>query len=51
MTRIAGAAACALTLLGVCSPALHAQDYSWPRQITVSQGTIVLYQPDRKSVV
>jgi len=51
MTRIAGAAACALTLLGVRSPALNAQDYSWPRQITVTQGTIILYQPQPESLV
>lgn len=51
MTRIAGAAVCALTLLGVRSPALDAQDYSWPREITVTQGTIILYQPQPEGLV
>ncbi len=51
MMRFAGAAVCALTLLGLRSPALSAQDYSWPRQITVPQGEIILYQPQPESLV
>ena len=51
MMRFAGAVVCALTLLGLRSPALSAQDYSWPRQITVTQGTIILYQPQPEQLV
>ena len=51
MMRFAGAAVCALTLLGLRAPALSAQDYSWPRQITVTQGTIILYQPQPEQLV
>ena len=43
----------ALTLLALGPAALHAQDYSWPREIPFSQnlaGTIVLYQPQAESL-
>jgi hypothetical protein len=42
-----------LTLLACCATALHAQDYSWPREIPVSggaTGTIVLYQPQAEKL-
>ena len=41
------------TLLAVWASALHAQDYSWPREIPVSggaTGTIVLYQPQAEQL-
>ncbi|MGH9259233.1 MAG: carbohydrate-binding family V/XII, partial [Acidimicrobiales bacterium] len=41
-------AAVALTLTPVAT--LLGQDYSWPRQITVSAGTIVLYQPQAEKL-
>ena len=43
----------AFTPLAFCAAALHAQDYSWPRQIPVgggAVGTIVLYQPQAEKL-
>ena len=43
----------ALTPLALCAAvALHAQDYSWPRQIPVAGGTrtIILYQPQAEKL-
>ena len=43
----------AFTPLALCAAALHAQDYSWPRQIPVgggAVGTIVLYQPQAEKL-
>ena len=43
----------AFTPLVLCAAALHAQDYTWPRQIPVSGGavgTIVLYQPQAEKL-
>ena len=43
----------ALTPLAFCATALHAQDYTWPRQIPVgggAVGTIVLYQPQAEKL-
>lgn len=43
----------ALTLLALGPLTLHAQDYSWPREIPFSQnvaGTIVLYQPQAEQL-
>lgn len=39
--------------LVLCATALHAQDYTWPRQIPISGGavgTIVLYQPQAEKL-
>ena len=39
--------------LVLCAAALHAQDYTWPRQIPISGGavgTIVLYQPQAEKL-
>ena len=39
--------------LALCGAVLHAQDYSWPRQIPVgggAVGTIVLYQPQAETL-
>ena len=44
----------AFTPLVLCAAALHAQDYTWPRQIPISGGavgTIVLYQPQAEKLV
>ena len=44
----------AFTPLAFCIGALHAQDYSWPREIPISggaTGTIVLYQPQAEKLV
>jgi hypothetical protein len=51
MTRWAWAAVGGVTLLALGAAALSAQDYSWPRQITVPQGDIILYQPQPESLV
>src|SRR5262245_38676076 len=43
----------ALTPLAFCVASLHAQDYSWPREIPVAggaTGTIVLYQPQAEQL-
>ena len=40
-----------MTPLLLCTSALRAQDYSWPRQIAVSAGTIVLYQPQAEKLI
>src|SRR3954469_20205188 len=43
----------AFTPLALCAAALHAQDYSWPREIPVGGGaigTIVLYQPQAEKL-
>ncbi len=45
MPRFAWGAVGTLTLLVLRSSTLAAQDHSWPREIAISQGTIVLYQP------
>jgi hypothetical protein len=43
-------AARALAPLAVLISPLRAQDYSWPREITVQAGTIVLYQPQAEQL-
>jgi hypothetical protein len=45
MRRLTRAAAGAVALLAFDRSPLAAQDYSWPREIPVASGTIVLYQP------
>lgn len=43
----------AFTPIALCGAALHAQDYTWPRQIPVgggAVGTIVLYQPQAEKL-
>jgi len=45
MIRWPLASAAAVTLALAPTAALSGQDYSWPREIAISQGTVVLYQP------
>src|SRR6266576_1703897 len=51
MFALTRAVAGGMTPLLLCTSALRAQDYSWPRQIAVSAGTIVLYQPQAEKLV
>ncbi len=51
MIRWPVAPATVVTLALVSTAALSGQDYSWPREITISQGTIVLYQPQPETFV
>src|SRR5438034_945813 len=50
MSALTRAVAGGMTPLLLCTSALRAQDYSWPRQIAVSAGTIVLYQPQAEQL-
>ena len=50
MIRWPVAPAAAVTLALGPASALPAQDYSWPREIPASQGTIVLYQPQLEAL-
>src|SRR5947199_10764662 len=51
MSALTRAVAGGMTPLLLCTSALRAQDYSWPRQIAVSAGTIVLYQPQAEKLI
>src|SRR6266576_3072082 len=51
MFALTRAVAGGMTPLLLCTSALRAQDYSWPRQIAVSAGTIVLYQPQAEKLI
>src|SRR5438034_643773 len=51
MSALTRAVAGGMTPLLLCTSALRAQDYSWPRQTAVSAGTIVLYQPQAEKLI
>jgi len=50
MIRWPLASAAVVTLALAPTAALSGQDYSWPREIAISQGTIVLYQPQAETL-